>query len=489
MKNDKDSRLFNLYIPLFLVLIGLTWKIFYLDHRDICVDEPFTIFSAQKTIGEIINITREGEPNPPLFMILLHYWIKIFGISSYSVRFLPLLFNVFTVLFIYLIGKRYISFWGGLIASGIFLLSNYHFFHALETRTYSLVYLETAAALYFFLRYTENQKDRKALAGLIISNLLLVYSHYFGWFVILSQAICSILYVKDLKAYFRFLIPAGATVIGFTPMIPIIIKQYLSKTTHGTWLTPPKAYNYLDELYFFFNHKDVFWFIITIIGIGIVFTSIFLILKKSKGFDIIIPVLLLWWIIPYTFMFFVSFKVPMFNNRYVLFNSIGLYLTVGALINFLYQKNKYFVPATGMLVLIFMLDYINFLPNDFAYREVKKSVDFVKSAENENSIIILYPYWSSFQFAYYYDPEIFTDHKNYDDRLKKNGIYRVWGVPNTKYVVEANPGKRVIYLQDEKIMNNEGNIFKFLDSAYVKRDSVHFLQNFNIGVYDPKPGK
>ena len=55
-------------------------------------------------------------------MILTHFRIKPFGIGTYSVRFLPLLFNAFTVLFIYLAGKRFFGFWAGMIDSGMFVL-------------------------------------------------------------------------------------------------------------------------------------------------------------------------------------------------------------------------------------------------------------------------------------------------------------------------------------------------------------------------------
>lgn len=486
MRIDTNSKLLNFYIPLFLLLVGFFWKIFYIDHRDICLDEPFTIFNAQKSIGEIIKISTSTEPSPPLFMLLVHFWIKLFGISPFSVRLLPLVFNALTVLFIYFAGKRFFSFWTGLVASGLFLFSTLHFFHGLNTRTYSLVSLETAASLYFFLRYAENQKDRKALAGLIISNLLLVYSHYFGWFVILSQVISSFFYTRNLKMFFRFMIPPFATVFGFIPMVPIMIRLFLKKSDHGTWLTPPRPADYLNQLYRFLNSKEVFWMIVVVIGVGIIFTLIMVFRKQWKGFNISVLVLLLWWIVPYSVMFIVSSKLPMFNNSYNLFNSIGLYLFIGAVINFLFQKNKYFEPATGLAVLIFMCVYMRILPNDFAYREVSKSVDFVKSAKNENSIVILYPFWSDLQFTYYYNREIFTDHQNFYELMKKNDLFNVWGPPHTKQIIEANPNKRVIYMQDGPMKDPKSSIFSFLDSAYVKRDSVYFPQTIHVCVYDPK---
>jgi hypothetical protein len=485
---NNSEKYLNIYIPLFLVLAGFLWKLIYIGTRDICLDEPFTIFHAQKSIGEIIKMSTTYEPTPPLFMLLIHFWIKLFGISAPSVRILPLVFNAFTVLFIYLTGKRFVSFWGGLLASGLFLLSDLHFFYGLNTRTYSLVSLETAASLYFFLCYAANQKDRKALAGLIITNLLLVYSHYFGWFVILSQVISGFLYTRNLKMFFRFLIPPFVTAIGFIPMIPTVIRLFITKSHKGTWLNPVKTGDYLNQLYSYLNFKDAFWLILAIIVEGIIFTLIILYLKKGKGSGINALVLLLWWIIPYSIMFFISFKVPMFSNSYNLFNSIGLYLFIAAVINFLFQRDKFLEPAFGLAVLIIMGGHMKILPRNFSYREVSKPVNFVKSIKSENNIVMIYPYWYDLPFAYYYNRKIFTDTENFEDLMKTNELFNVWGLPGAKQVVELNPGKGIIYVQDGSMFEPNTSIFAYLDSAYVKRDSLFFPETLKVVVYDPKPG-
>ena len=487
MKFNSDSRLVNVYIPIFLFLVGFIWKLSFIEYRDICNDEPFTIFNAQKSAAEIIGLAANNEPTPPLFMLLLHFWIKLFGISPLSVRFLPLLFNSLTTVFIYLAGKRFISLWTGIFASVIFLLSNYHFIYGLETRTYSLFYLATAASLYFYLCYAENTRNYKALTGLIISNLVLVYSHHFGWFVIIMQVLSRYYYSKDLKTHYRLLIPVGATIIGFAPMLPVMIRQFFFKADRGTWLTPPAHNAYIHELYYFFNHKNVFMVILAVLALGLIFTLVMIIRRRWKGFDKNVIVLLQWWIVPYTVMFIVSYKMPMFNNKYLLFNSIGLYLFIGAAISLLYQKNRYLEPAMGLAILISMVVYMRVLPKDLAHREVKNSVEYVKNAENDKSIVILYPAWSDFQFSYYYNRDFFKDYINYYEILKKNGIYRVWGLPNTRSVIAGNPDKRIILIQDGAYHERDSSIFGYLNTRYEKLDSAHFPMTINVAVYDPKP--
>ncbi|PKP46004.1 MAG: hypothetical protein CVT94_16070 [Bacteroidetes bacterium HGW-Bacteroidetes-11] len=489
MKLENESKLLNIYVPVLLFLIAFCWKFFYISQRDLCLDEPFSVFNAQKSIADILKIPAQGEPNPPLFMILLHFWIKLFGLETTSLRILPLLFNAVTVIFIYLTGKRFFGLWTGLIASALFLFSTFQFYHGLEARTYSLLSMATAASLYFFMQYANNINNYKALTGLILSNILLVYSHYFGWFVVFSQILTSFIYIRNFRMFFRFMMPFLGTAVGFLPMVPIIIRQFEKSTRIGTWVKPPKATDYLEHIQYFLNHKEVFWLLMYIFAAGAVFTLVMVALKKWKGLNIGVLVLLIWWLVPYSIMFLISFKIPMFTAKYLLFNSIGMYVFIAAMINFLFQKHKYIEPAVGLLLVVSMYLHLKILPDYFAYREVRNSVEFVKNHENDKSIVLIYPPWTDFSFNYYYDRSIFEDHQDYYVTMFKNDLYRVWGLENAQTVIRANPDRRVIYFQDGKNNNPNEDVFGFLDSTYILIEKQFFPQTFRVGVYDPKPSK
>jgi len=486
LTNSTKSKAFiDYYLPIFLISLSFFWKLIYIQQNDICMDEPFTIFNAQKSLIDVIKISLQGEPNPPLYMILLHFWIKLFGIGPFAVRFLSLIFNAFTVLFLYNTGKRFFNVWTGITASLLFVFSTLHFYHAIESRTYSLLSLETAASLYFFLRFTKNTNDRTALTGLIISNILMIYSHYFGWFVVFSQGITSLIYLKKtFKANLKIIYPFLGTIIGFLPMVPVIIRQF-GKSSKGTWLNPPKSIDFINTLYLFLNHKVVIWIIITIISTGVIFFVGTLIRRKYTPFKKEIVVLLIWWLAPFCIMYFVSTKIPMFNVRYVLFNTIGLYIFIAVLINYLFQNHRILHPIGSFIILFSMCYYMKILPKEYSYREVSKAVEFAKKYETNNSIYIIWPVWTDFQFNYYYNQEIFKDYQNYYKTNLKHGIYRVWGLPNTKTVVRNNPDKRIIYIQDGVIKDPNENIETYLDSTYSIVQQSFFPQTIKVMVYDP----
>lgn len=475
-----ESKL-SFIIPALLFLTTLIWRAFYITQRDICLDEPFTIFHAQQSIGHILLLPAEGEPNPPLFMLLLHFWIKLFGIGTTAVRMLPLVFSSLTVVFIYLTGKRFFSVWAGLIASGMFLLSNFHFFHALEVRTYSLLSLATASSLYFYLRAIKEPGNVKLLIALVLSNLALVYSHYFGWFIVFMQFIAGFLYMKDKQVMKSLLIALGISFLAYLPFFLILIRQFF-KSSQGTWVEPPDSLtDYFYQLDLLLNHKEIFNALVWIFSAG----AVFMMYRKSwRTIPKELLVLFVWWFVPYTIMFLVSFKIPIFITRYLLFNSVGLYLFVAAGIVSLFNRHKVMVPIAGAVVLALMANRIRILPDDFSNRDVKNAAQFVKANGQSGDTIIIYPFWDNLGFAYYYDRSVFQDVEHFDSRLADQNIFPVWGLEKVESIVEETSPQKVIYFLNGPAPGDDDGIYKFLSLHYAVADSVFYPQTITILIFD-----
>jgi mannosyltransferase len=466
----------DIYLPVLLFLVAFCWKLHYIGTRDICIDEPFTIFHAQSGVGDILKSQSENGPNPPLFMFLLHFWIKIFGISPYSVRILPLLFNSLTTVFIYLTGKKFFSIWCGILASAIFILSTYHFYFGLETRAYSMLSMATAASLYYFLSLVNNFNNRKFLVALVLANFVLIYSHYFGWFVVFVQFLISFLYLDNKKLFRTLLVATVLTGIIFLPLAPVFIKHFLI-SGKGTWVQPPAGSDYLNQLWWFLNTKLAFNIIVLILIGGIVHI---LLTKSPIKISCELITVFVWWFVPFTIMFLVSAKMPMFIDRYILFNSIGLYLFIAVALHFLYNKMQVYVLS--ILIMIVMFTQLQINSKVFYYREVQNMANNVRSHLNNNSIILIYPYWADLGFMYYFNRDIYKDFNNYDSLLLKTNIFHVWNLNEVKETLEKNKNRRIIYIQDGEAGDNK--IYNYLDSIYIKTDSVFYPQCLNVSVFE-----
>lgn len=476
MKLNRES-FFNIYLPIIIFLIAFCWKLVFINSRDICIDEPFTIFHAQEGVWDILKLPANNEPNPPLFMLLLHFWIKLFGNSAASVRLLPLLFNALTAVIIYFTGKKFFNTGSGVLASSLFILSTYHFYFGLETRTYSLLSMATAGSLFFYLSLLRNPDNKKHIAALVFTNFLLIYSHFFGWFVVFIQFVANFLYLKDRKVFKTVLITTVLTGVTFLPMAPIFIKQFFI-SSKGTWVQPPESFEFLNQLYFFSNSRFMLNIFTTIIIFGIILMVLF---KNFKTVKKEFFVILLWWLVPYTIMFFVSYKVPMFISRYILFNSIGYYLFLGVFINIFFKEIYAYILSGVVVVLMFY--YLEINSKFLFYREVQNSVNHIKKYVNESTSIIIYPHWDHYGFIYYYNNEIFRNTSQFDSLLEKNCIYPSWHLDYLKSTVSENLKNRVILFQ---VGSDDKSIFKYLDTTYKRVDSTFFPQCFVVGVFDVK---
>ncbi len=473
MKLTKEFT-YNYILPILLFLISFLWKLNFINTRDICLDEPFSIFHAQMEVSEIISILTKGN-NPPLFEIILHFWIKLFGISPFSVRLLPLIFNSLTVLVIYFIGKNYFKVSVGVLASFLFIFSTYHFYFGLETRTYSLFSFATAASLYFYLKIINKPNSLIQSIALIISNLILIYSHYFGWFVVFVQFAAGLMYFKEIKILKIIFFSTLITSILYIPLAAVFVKQLLSSSA-GTWLQPPASSEYLNQIYWFLNSKSNFKIISIVLFLGIVY---YILKHKPHSIKKDYIIMFLWWFVPYTIMFLVSFEIPMFLNRYILFNTIGLYLFIAIVVSYTYKGVLLYISS----VLIVLFFYLNLQINskEFYYREVKNLVSKVNDSKTDNSIILIYPYWADLGFMYYYNRDIFKDFKNYDSLLYKNEILHVWNFESAKEYIDSFSNKDVLYIQDGQLGDNK--IYNYLDSLYVRKDSAFYPQCFQFGFF------
>ena len=125
------------------------------------------------------------------------------------------------------------------MAALILALSSYNIWYAQEARTYSLMVLLALLSMYFFLRFL--QRYSLALsAGYVLSTVLLVYAHSYGWFVVVAQNIyvLSLLLLRRERTFQlrRWIILQATVVVLFVPWVQALINQ---SAQQATWASPP----------------------------------------------------------------------------------------------------------------------------------------------------------------------------------------------------------------------------------------------------------
>ena len=140
----------NTYIiPFLFFFLNIFLRWVGIEINSLAGDEPFSVYYAQMDIADIIRHLKSGN-NPPLYELILHYWIQWFGIDEVAVRIPSLIFTALTASFIYKIGNDFFSRSLGVTSALIFTLSNYATLFSHEARVYALFGLLTVLSFYYF---------------------------------------------------------------------------------------------------------------------------------------------------------------------------------------------------------------------------------------------------------------------------------------------------------------------------------------------------
>ncbi|MBI2009620.1 MAG: glycosyltransferase family 39 protein [Candidatus Chisholmbacteria bacterium] len=180
--------------PIALILIvALLLRLISLN-QSLWLDEAIqwwavTTFPLKHLITEYIL----GDFNPPLFHIILWFWVKLAGTSEISLRLPSVLFGTLAVWFVYKIGqfvfpKKNLAFgiWHLafpeaavlLVATGPLLV-----YYSQEARMYSLTAFTATGTFYSLLSYRKNPSRLFAICYLLFATAML-YSHYLTWLLV-----------------------------------------------------------------------------------------------------------------------------------------------------------------------------------------------------------------------------------------------------------------------------------------------------------------
>lgn len=471
-----------------LIVANFVLKGLYLEFNSLAGDEPYSVYHAQMDLIPVLDYLASGN-NPPLYEIMLHFWIDLFGISEFSVRFPSLIFSGASVFFMYQIGKKYLNEKIAIYACLIFILSNYQLSFAHEARTYALLGLLSLASVYYYLGIVIDKEggSRKQLIGYIIATALLVYSHYFGFFIIVAQLLYLLIHPKLFKQYWKMVSIAAVSI--FLLYLPNLIVLFTRVADYGErssyWLSKPKGLESIyNMLWKFSNAPVVTVVVITVFAIAI---GIYMVKRKSINVLPTSKFIFIWFVFVFTAMFLLSYQIPMFHDRYVMPAAIAFPLIVAIALDSLTGKSwhKYFFA--GVVIGLFAF---TFKPNLTNNRLVKETVEEVKKKQGDYSLVLIHPSSFTLNFSYYYDREIFKlidQDGSYTSVNEKLSYFNVVGI-NFISDFDVLPWNHIIYIDAS---NQESNIQSDIiseisrDRSFI--DKVHYDEFFEIWEYDRFP--
>jgi mannosyltransferase len=464
------SRL-KIAFPAFLVLLNIIIRLISITQREISLDEPFSIYHSQFPPADIFHYLKNYN-NPPLFEIVLHYWIRIFGIDIYSVRILPAIFSIFASFAIYKLGVNHFSFLTGVLSSLLLTFSSLAQSYAHDCRAYSLFLLLSILSMNVFLSCCKTSLLKHYVLFFLIS-VLNIYTHYFAFVVLFIQGVSVLLfYQASLR---KFILASVFILLTYLPQLFVLLTRY-THTSSGTWLQPPQGVESLYNMLWSFSNQPA----VTVINIFILVILLLVLLKKQVSKEL--AVLLLWFFVPFFCMFFISFKIPMYIDRYLIFVAPGFYLILSNFPEIIFKNATIKYTYSIAIALSFL---ISFRFNPWPERQWSSISRFIIQEKTNKSIVLVRPPDMIENFAYHYNKDYFklTGNTEYGALQKVLSAENIYFIYDADAIPDLRKFKKVIYLDISQDEEHARIVYKTTEQLRLIKSEI-FKNGFYLSVYE-----
>ncbi|HQV76267.1 MAG TPA: hypothetical protein PLE78_12310 [Flavobacteriales bacterium] len=392
-----------------LVAFNLVLKLLWLGRNELSHDEPFTVLMAQRNWADLFAALRT-ENNPPLHFILTKVWSAGVPLDAAWLRAPSAVFSALVVWPLFRLGAVYGGVRVGVIAALLFTFSNYHFGFAHEVRAYALFKLLATAGVWQIQRIVDGRKEATLL--LLLLNIAMVFTHYFGWLMVGLQFLFVLLPAFH-KARRPVLIAMGITALSYVPYATIFLTRLGTSVSAGTWLTAPEP----EELY----NMVWRWSNAPVLAVALLLVVLIAAVRKglrSPGMQIA----LMWAFVPLLSMFLVSYKVPIFLDRYLVYAAPGFALLSAISLSLLLNDGSWrWLPAAAVIA------GMGFTFHPWKYTGLHPShvVAQVQQWQEGHRSVLIAPGYYAPTFAWHLDKELLRDPGTMELDLIEQNVFLV----------------------------------------------------------------
>lgn len=478
-----------------ILILGSFLRLYNIGKESFWVDEAATVYTTQQHASEIIKdiyTTNKHAPQyyesggtPPFYFVLANYWTKLFGLSEIKLRSLSAMLGIISIYLIFLIGKILFNDKVGLVSAFLLSINYMHIRYSQEARTYSLIILLTMLTVFFLLKAL---RKKRALywCAYVVSSAMLIYSHYFGFFILFFEYLFLVIFWKDYKnSLHGIIISAIGIFLLYAPWLPALIRQMsdsklliylLGKNValdfarifiqFNSWFTPDlETRNALSNLYHYSYNSLGNFFMASFVGLLTIasilaFTSImgwyfFKAITFKKNYII----LLMWFLVPLLIPIMLTFlfpNTPVFGFiQHVLFVSPAYYLIVANGI----LKSKKFQSIIILLSILSLLPLYSYYSN-FDKEQWREAAQYLKLNREAGELVVTFVPNNVLPLGYYYkEMDKVTGVKNVDDlKLKIKRENSIW-----------------LLYASEIFRDPEGTIKNYLDTNYKLEESSKLI--------------
>jgi uncharacterized membrane protein len=192
-----------------------------LDLLDPWNDEWFTVDTVAQPGSDVVSAIAE-DIHPPLYFVLLHYWIQLpWTISPLaSMRAMSAVWALAATVLIYFLWLRQEGQRFQWMFLALWALSPSLLLHARMARSYSMELALASLAIYTALQWAEQPRNWKWLLAHISSSTALLYTHYLSGLAV-AAAVWLAFLIK--KRFTLATTQAAVLAVLYAPWVPVLI--------------------------------------------------------------------------------------------------------------------------------------------------------------------------------------------------------------------------------------------------------------------------
>ncbi|MEJ2139258.1 MAG: glycosyltransferase family 39 protein [Gammaproteobacteria bacterium] len=228
---------------LLIVIAAALLRLYGLSFQSYWYDELFSAYISNPahSLEEVISLTL-ADVHPPFYQLAMWSSYRWLGYTEWAGRLPSVLAGIATVPVVFLLGKELFGGRTGLYAAALAMPNFYLVYYAQEARSYSFFCFLSALSFYFFLRALRNGSWLSVLPYVLASTLLL-YTHYFGFIVLIIQSLLLAVYLPatwniDKKLIIRAAVAAMLIILAVLPLVPSMLAH---ANIREFWIQQPQA--------------------------------------------------------------------------------------------------------------------------------------------------------------------------------------------------------------------------------------------------------
>lgn len=162
---------------LLIVLGGFALRVWQLDAQSLWFDELIAVHAAAQPL---LEIPAADPSNPPLYFILLHFWMALTGDTAFALRMLSVLLGTVLIAGAGALGRRWFGPAVGVLAAALAAISPLLWWYGQEARMYMLLALEVLALLFLLAILRREPANRRIWAVMFSVELAALFTHNLG---------------------------------------------------------------------------------------------------------------------------------------------------------------------------------------------------------------------------------------------------------------------------------------------------------------------